>query len=43
VIHKKSNAFKFREDPPDDLPNKVNIYQNYFDKDGNYVYAQDAS
>jgi hypothetical protein len=41
VIHKKSNTFKFREDPPEDLPNKVNIYQNYFDKDGNYVLIQD--
>jgi hypothetical protein len=40
VIHKKSNIFKFREDPPADVPNKVNIYQNYFDKDGNYVYVQ---
>jgi hypothetical protein len=42
VIHKKSNIFQFREDPPEDLPNKTRIYQNYFDKDGNYVYIQDA-
>jgi hypothetical protein len=42
VIHKKSNIFRFREDPPGDLPNKARIYQNYFDKDGNYVYVQDA-
>jgi hypothetical protein len=40
VIHKKSNVFKFREDAPEDLPNSVHIYQNYFDKDGNYVYIQ---
>jgi hypothetical protein len=43
VIHKKSNIFKFREDSPEDLPNKVHIYQNYFDKDGNYVYVQDTN
>jgi hypothetical protein len=42
VIHKKSNIFKFREDAPEDLPNRIHIYQNYFDKDGNYVYAQDT-
>jgi hypothetical protein len=41
LINKKSHIFKFREDPPEDLPNKVHIYQNYFDKDGNYVYVQD--
>jgi hypothetical protein len=42
VIHKKSNTFKFREDLPEDLPNKVHAYQNYFDKDGNYVCVQDT-
>jgi hypothetical protein len=41
LIHKKSNTFKFREDPPEGLPNKAHIYQNYFDKGGNYVLVQD--
>jgi hypothetical protein len=42
IIHKKSHKFRFREDPPEDLPNKIHIYQNYFDKTGNYVYAQNV-
>jgi hypothetical protein len=42
VIHKKSNTFKFREDLPEDLPNKAHAYQNYFDNNGNYVYVQDV-
>jgi hypothetical protein len=40
-ISKKKHIFQFREDPPDSLPNKTNIYQNYFNKEGNYVYVQD--
>jgi hypothetical protein len=43
LINKKANIFKFREDPPEDLPNKTHIYQNYFDKDGNYVFVQDTA
>ena len=41
IISKKSHTFRFREDPPDNLPNKTNIYQNYFNKEGNYIYVQD--
>ncbi len=40
-ISKKKHTFQFREDPPDSLPNKTNIYQNYFNKEGNYIYVQD--
>jgi hypothetical protein len=43
IVHKKTNRFEFREDPPDDLPNKTYIYQNYFDMTGNYVYIQDQN
>lgn len=41
-VSRKSNLFKFYENPPDDLPNKKHIYQNFFDKQGNYVYVQEA-
>ena len=41
IISKKMHAFQFREDPPDNLPNKINIYQNYFNKEGNYICIQD--
>jgi hypothetical protein len=40
IISKKKHTFQFREDPPDNLPNKTNIYQNYFDKEGNYICVQ---
>jgi len=42
LISKKKHTFQFREDPPDSLPNKTNIYQNYFNKEGNYIYVQDS-
>ena len=42
LISKKKHTFQFREDPPDSLPNKTNIYQNYFTKEGNYIYVQDS-
>jgi hypothetical protein len=42
IISKKKHSFQFREDPPDSLPNKVNIYQNYFNKEGNYIAVQDS-
>jgi hypothetical protein len=42
TICKKEHSFKFREKPPEDLPNKVNIYQNYFNKEGNYICVQDG-
>jgi len=42
IISKKKHTFQFREDPPDSLPNKTNIYQNYFNKEGNYIYVQDS-
>jgi len=42
IISKKDNTFQFRENPPDSLPNKTNIYQNYFNKEGNYIYVQDS-
>jgi hypothetical protein len=41
IISKKKDTFQFREDPPDSLPNKVNIYQTYFDKEGNYICIQE--
>jgi hypothetical protein len=41
IISKKEHKFQFRENPPDSLPNKTNIYQNYFNKEGNYIYVQD--
>jgi len=41
IISKKEHSFQFRENPPDSLPNKTNIYQNYFDKEGNYICVQD--
>jgi len=40
IISKKDHTFQFRENPPDSIPNKSNIYQNYFNKDGNYIYVQ---
>jgi len=42
IISKKDHTFQFRENPPDSLPNKTNIYQNYFNKDRNYIYVQDS-
>jgi hypothetical protein len=39
IISKKEHKFQFREDPPDSLPNKTNIYQNYFNKEGNQIKA----
>jgi len=41
IISRKSHTFKFREDPPDNLPNKTHIYQNYFNKEGSYICIQD--
>jgi hypothetical protein len=40
LINKRAHTFRFHEDPPDGLPNKTHIYQNYFNKAGNYVCAQ---
>ncbi|MCL2800334.1 MAG: aspartyl protease family protein [Treponema sp.] len=40
IISKKENILKFRENPPDNIPNKKNIYQNYFNKEGNYICIQ---
>jgi hypothetical protein len=42
TISKKKHSFQFREDPPDSLPNKANIYQNYFNKEGNYICVQES-
>jgi hypothetical protein len=42
IISKKKHTLQFREDPPDSLPNKANIYQNYFNKEGNYICVQDS-
>ena len=42
VISKKEHSFQFRENPPDSLPNKTHIYQNFFNKEGNYIYIQDS-
>ena len=41
IISKKAHSFQFREDPPENLPNKTNIYQNYFNRDGNYICVQE--
>jgi hypothetical protein len=41
IISKKQHTLKFREDPPDNIPNKTNIYQNYFNKEGNYICVQE--
>ena len=41
IISRKSHTFQFREDPPDNLPNKTHIYQNYFNKEGSYICIQD--
>jgi hypothetical protein len=42
IISKKKHTFQFREDRSDSLPNKANIYQNYFNKEGKYIYVQDG-
>jgi len=42
IISKKNHTFQFKEEPPDSLPNKINIYQNYFNKEGNYICVQDS-
>ncbi|MCL1836509.1 MAG: aspartyl protease family protein [Treponema sp.] len=42
IISKKEHSFQFRENPPDSLPNKLNIYQNFFNKEGNYICIQDG-
>jgi hypothetical protein len=42
IINKRAHTLKFREDPPDSLPNKTYIYQNYFDRAGNYICVQNA-
>jgi hypothetical protein len=42
IISKKEHTFQFRENPPDSLPNKVNIYQNYFNKEGDYICVQNS-
>lgn len=41
-IKRKNNLFQFIEDPPEDLPNKKKIYQNFFDDKGNYVLLQEG-
>ncbi|GBU23273.1 hypothetical protein R80B4_03190 [Fibrobacteres bacterium R8-0-B4] len=40
LINKRAHTFQFREDPPESLPNKTHIYQNYFDRAGDYVCIQ---
>ncbi|GBU22637.1 hypothetical protein R80B4_02548 [Fibrobacteres bacterium R8-0-B4] len=42
LINKRAHTFQFREDPPESLPNKAYIYQNYFNRAGNYIGAQTA-
>ena len=42
IFSKKTHSFQFREDPPETLPNKINIYQNYFNRNGNYICVQDV-
>jgi len=40
LINKRAHTFQFREDPPENLPNKKYIYQNYFNRAGDYIGAQ---
>jgi hypothetical protein len=40
IISKKAHFFQFRENPPENIPNKVNIYQNYFNRKGDYICVQ---
>ena len=40
LINKRAHTFQFREDPPESLPNKTHIYQNYFNRAGDYVCVQ---
>jgi len=42
IINKKEHTFKFRENPPDSIANKKYIYQNYFNKNGKYIFVQDS-
>ena len=42
IISKKSHSFQFREDTPENLPNKTNIYQNFFNRKGEYICVQDS-
>jgi len=42
LINKRAHTFQFREDPPESLPNKAHIYQNYFDSAGNYICVQNV-
>jgi len=42
IICKKTHSFQFRENPPENLPNKTYIYQNYFNREGNYICIQDS-
>jgi hypothetical protein len=42
LINKRARTFQFREDPPESLPNKAHIYQNYFNSAGNYICVQNA-
>jgi len=40
IINKRAHTFQFREDPPENLPNRTYIYQNYFNRAGDYIGAQ---
>jgi len=40
LINKRAHMFRFCEAPPENLPNRTHIYQNYFDRVGNYIGAQ---
>jgi hypothetical protein len=42
IINRKEHTFKFRENPPNNIPNKTHIYQNYFNKEGNYICIQNS-
>jgi len=42
IISKRAHTFQFREDPPESLPNKTHIYQNYFTGSGDYICVQGA-
>ncbi|MDR0220857.1 MAG: retropepsin-like domain-containing protein [Lachnospiraceae bacterium] len=42
TIHRKDSIIEFEESYPDIIPNKMNPYRNYFDKDGKYVLMQEV-
>ena len=42
TVNRKESFLDFEENLPDMIPNKAKPYQNYFDKEGKYVYSQSS-